>query len=475
MLDTHRNLTNGRKMAEDPAKPKYSRSDVRYWRTKVQKQKKGKWESQDYSVRIAFRGQRALFPLETPNREKAGDKAQAIYFSLQANGWEETHRRYKPEPEKPERVATVGEYIEAASEIAHIEPRTLNEYIKSFRRLVAEIFQLNAKGRFDWKGGRYDKWRKRVDRVRLDQITPGHVERWKKGFMEKVGDDPARRRASKTTANTILRNAKGLFGKKILPVVTGELLLPVIHPLADVQLFPRQSMRYLSRINAEEVLQQAVEKLAAPRQDEEDLELATSRHQQFKILLLAIMVGLRKNEIDKLLWEQIDLQRGIIRIEATAYFRPKTEEAAAAIHIDDEIRTILQGYRAKAKGKFVIEATKPAKPTAGYCDYRASIHHKRLIAWLRSLEFDGEKPLEKVQKPIHELRKEAGSLVNSRHGIHAASLFLRHSSIKLTSEHYVDQRMAFSTGLGTVFHIGEDSPSAESQSAPGQMPQAVGK
>ncbi len=40
MLDTPRNLTNGRKMAEDPAKPNYSRSDVRYWRAKVQKLKK---------------------------------------------------------------------------------------------------------------------------------------------------------------------------------------------------------------------------------------------------------------------------------------------------------------------------------------------------------------------------------------------------------------------------------------------------
>ena len=462
-------------MAEDPAKPNYSRSDVRYWRAKVQKLKKGSWEARDYSIRIAFKGRRALFPLGTPNREKAASNAQAIYFSLQTNGWEESLRRFKPEPEKSQRVATIGDYIEAASSIAHIEPRTLKEYTKSFRRLVAEIFRVNRKGRFNWKGGKYDEWRKRVDRIQLDQITHVRVERWKKTFMEKAGEDPNKRRAAKTTANTILRNAKGLFGKKVLPVVASELTLPVIHPLADVQLFPRQSMRYLSRIDAEFVLQKAVQELAAPHRENESPELASSRQQQFKILLLAIMVGLRKNEIDKLLWEQIDLQRGIIRIEATAYFRPKTEEAAAAIHIDDEIRTILQGYRAKAKGKFVIEATKPAKPTAGYCDYRASIHHKRLIAWLRSLEFDGEKPLEKVQKPIHELRKEAGSLVNSRHGIHAASLFLRHSSIKLTSEHYVDQRMAFSTGLGTVFHIGEDSPSAESQSAPAQRPQTVGK
>ncbi|NRB28766.1 MAG: hypothetical protein HRU37_13940 [Roseibacillus sp.] len=87
MLDTHRNLTNGRKMAEDPAKP-------------------------NYSIRIAFKGRRVLFPLGTPNREKAASNAQAIYFSLQTNGWEESLRRFKPEPEKSQRVATIGDYIE---------------------------------------------------------------------------------------------------------------------------------------------------------------------------------------------------------------------------------------------------------------------------------------------------------------------------------------------------------------------------
>jgi integrase len=43
-------------------------------------------------------------------------------------------------------------------------------------------------------------------------------------------------------------------------------------------------------------------------------------------------------------------------------------------------------------------------------------------------------------KPIHTLRKEAGSIIATKAGIHAASRFLRHADIQVTSMHYADYK-----------------------------------
>jgi hypothetical protein len=67
------------------------------------------------------------------------------------------------------------------------------------------------------------------------------------------------------------------------------------------------------------------------------------------------------------------------------------------------------------------------------------------MAWLRGHGITAEKAL-------HELRKEAGSVVAQRHGIFAASRFLRHSDIKLTSAHYVDKKGRVTVGLGGLLN-----------------------
>ena len=43
-------------------------------------------------------------------------------------------------------------------------------------------------------------------------------------------------------------------------------------------------------------------------------------------------------------------------------------------------------------------------------------------------------------KPIHTLRKEIGSIIASEHGIFAASRYLRHSDIRITSAIYADKK-----------------------------------
>ncbi len=55
-----------------------------------------------------------------------------------------------------------------------------------------------------------------------------------------------------------------------------------------------------------------------------------------------------------------------------------------------------------------------------------------------------------AEKALHELCKEAGSLVCATHGIHAASRFLRHADIAITAAHYLDKKQPVTVGFGAL-------------------------
>ena len=55
-----------------------------------------------------------------------------------------------------------------------------------------------------------------------------------------------------------------------------------------------------------------------------------------------------------------------------------------------------------------------------------------------------------VRLAIHELRKEAGSIVATQSGIHAASRFLRHADIQITAAHYADHKERITVPLGAL-------------------------
>ena len=58
---------------------------------------------------------------------------------------------------------------------------------------------------------------------------------------------------------------------------------------------------------------------------------------------------------------------------------------------------------------------------------------EELATWLRSQGVESK-------RPIHELRKEVGSLIADEHGIYAASRFMRHADIRITAASYLDKK-----------------------------------
>jgi hypothetical protein len=131
-------------------------------------------------------------------------------------------------------------------------------------------------------------------------------------------------------------------------------------------------------------------------------ELAVGEPEMFKVFLLAAMAGLRRNEIDKLPWSAFRFEEGILRIEMTEHYRPKTSGSAGDIPLGAEMISLFRGYHAKAAGEFVIESENRPDNGKPFEHYRCAATFTRLIGWLRSKGVIS-------RTPLHTLRKEFGS------------------------------------------------------------------
>lgn len=419
----------------------FGKTDVRYWRERVKL--RGDYQTEEFSIEIQFRKERHRFHLKTPNREAAAAKAKNIYLSLLSNGWHKTLEEYAPEslpPEeeqKSERTPTVGDLISEVSKLSTARRATLETYFKALRKIASDVAGITGEDKFRSKTGGTAKWRQKVEAVELGRLTPEALQDWKVAFLRAAGNDPAAIRKARTTYNSLVRNARALFSKKLLPHLKERLNLPDPIPLSTLDMEKRQSMRYRSKIDPQEILAKAKKQLGGASGKDEK---SASKREQFKILLLGLLCGLRKSEIDSLLWEAFDFDKGIIVIEPTEFNHLKSEDSAGEVDLDDELTELFRDYSEVASGPFVIESKNSARNLAERRCYRAEIHFKRLNTWLRANGVD-------ATKPIHELRKEYGALVTQRAGIYAASRALRHSDIGITVAHYADKKEKVTSGL----------------------------
>lgn len=408
-----------------------SKTDARYWLPRLFKR-----SGNDYHVQIQLATHQERFPLRTPNKEAAAKIAVDIWNSLHAVGWEETRKKFKPWTNTVEKISspTVGEFIAVVETYAQIDPATLKVYTRKFRRLVAGVLGVKGdRARFDRTEGSA-AWRGKVDAMKLAKLTPAAIGKWKAIYVaEKRGDALAQKRAE-TTAQSILRNARSLFSKRILRQLEQAkviLDLPSPLPFDGVEIGRAVNHRYASTIDAEQ--------LAGAAQK----ELAEAALECFKIFLLAFGVGLRRGEIDRLTWRQFNWSKNQINIEATAYGDTKTDSSAAPVDVDPVVMKLFEQFKEKASGEFVIESTVAPRPGANWYHYRANCAFKQLNAWLRGKGVD-------TPNPIHTLRKEFGTLVCHKFGIFAASEALRHSDIRLTRAHYTDRKAPIFLEVGKM-------------------------
>ena len=422
------------KIPRTPRAGALPKTDVRYWQGVLFQPaytKDGeKRQVPAWAVKIQHRGRRMTFSLGTPNKTAAAAKARDIYLSLQAGGWEDTLSKFKPgmigNPVGAGAL-TVGEFIAEVQARGSAQPRTLEGYAVAFRKIVADLEGIDGgRAKYDHRTGGREKWLQRINAVVLGTITPERVQEWKLLFIRRAGESATRRRQARNSANTFLRNARSLFSPKLLKFV--RLNLPEPLPFAGVQFEARSSSRYRSEIDASAMVRAARE------------ELESKYPEQFQIFLLAIMAGLRRREIDLLEWSALDFERGLIRVQATAHFQPKSEDSLGDVEIDQEVVEVFRRYHSKAKGPFVIHSkNRPRANPASH--YRCQKNFEGLTAWLRSKGI-------RAKTPLHSLRKEFGSLLCERGGIYEASRALRHADIHITTQHYIDRKRRVTVGLG---------------------------
>src|SRR2546425_291389 len=84
----------------------------------------------------------------------------------------------------------------------------------------SDIFEIDGgTSKFDYRSGGREAWLQKVDRIRLRDITPDKIQKWKVEFLRRAGSNPAKRRSATISVNSLLRQAKSLFAPDVLKFV----------------------------------------------------------------------------------------------------------------------------------------------------------------------------------------------------------------------------------------------------------------
>lgn len=212
-----------------------------------------------YEFQFQIAGRRFTFSTRTGNREAGAKIAARIYSDFAELGVAEALKIHRA-GNAPERVATVGEWIEAAREVSDAGLVTFGCYAASLRKIAGDIIGVErSRKRFGPKKGGAQAYRAKIDGTSLDVLSLPALQQWKLAYVKRA-KTPAAERSRMTSANSTIRQAKSLFAEKITRFVT--LRLPDPKPFDGLEFYPRQSSKYLSRIDAGALVRAAHDELA---------------------------------------------------------------------------------------------------------------------------------------------------------------------------------------------------------------------
>lgn len=438
---------------------RYSKGQAEYWKERVFKQKIGTWSASTYSVRFQAHGKNRLITLKAKTQRDAAVEAKDLWFAVTQNGWDAAIPHMKrgkasaipsdsplsivdttsaPEKAPKKQEPTVGSLLKCYSEnVVSTSEATRRAYVTAFRAIIADIVSIPK------TGFKPQERNEKIDKVSLLKISREEIQKWIAKETRKCRNQSDRR-----TIRSRFVNAKSLFHKNALEAFNRLHGLSLTSPFTDISLPKTAPVRHFSKIDLGQLIEMA----------KVDLSGSTADFEQWKILILVISAGLRRNEVDKLRWTDIDLKSQKLHIRDAEGHTLKTSSSVASIALDNRTCEIISGWKSPKAPAFVIsEAYNPSMK-----HMRCGDHFSRLCQWLRNLIVDGEKPLANVQKPLHELRKEAGSRVNELHGLHEACRFLRHTSINTTSDYYLNSDKV-TVGMDALIEGEQQAPTNEGE------------
>ncbi len=400
------------------------KTSVDYWKTKVRPRVIRGKETGELYARYFEAEREAWICLDTANQSKGAAKARDYWVRMKAIGLPALLAELAPD-KKPTKSGTVGEVIAAASTVATVRPRTLSQYASALRLIAADVAGLDGgNDRFAYKSPVFAAWREKVDAVPLSKLSADAVKEWRASRIGAAAN-PKERESAEVSANSTIRMARSMFGEALLQTIRKNVELPDFIPCAGISL-GKSTSRFKPDVSAEWLF-------ATARTD-----LEAKAPEVFKALALCLLAGLRRAEADCLTWGQMDLEGGSIRIETTEHFQPKTKDGEREIDLSPQAVEILRTFKAMPDPDpvFVLSGGQ-AKPSAKYQFYRADCAPHQ--TWAKLTEWLSAKGVT-AEKPIHQLRKQAGAFINAAYGLEAARAFLGHADIGTTSDSYVAKR-----------------------------------
>lgn len=376
---------------------KLGKTHVNYWKKRLYRNsftRDGhRYEVNDWSVKIQHLGCRRAFSLNSANKDTAAAKARDIYVAIVGKGWAAAEALYNPDMIARKDDPSLGDFLAEVETKASLKPKTFRNYASSFRTIVAGVLNIDDdKSKYDYRAGGQKKWIAAVDAAKLSRITPDRIQAWKVSYLKAADPSLTDQASAKRTINSYIRCARCLFSKGILKFL--KLRLPQPLPFDGVELEEAGSMRYKSKIKPELLVMCARN------------ELRKKHPESYKTFLLALLSGLRRSEIDLLEWEAIDWANNRIWIGNTKHFSVKTDDSEDFVEVDPEVLAELRGMKGTVT-PFVLNSSLPPRVGLSRQYYRCQHVFRHLTEWLRSKGID-------ANKPIHELRKEFGSLVNQK-------------------------------------------------------------
>jgi len=474
-------------MAQDKT-TKFSRNDIRFWEQRVYQPvfqgNNGTIKNGNFHVKIQAHGQRRGVSLNATSTRTAAKLAKELDGMVRLNGWEQGLKLFRGEPPVPKNALTLGEYLAEVEASGIIKTRTLRTYITKVRTIAAFITQpkmperpnrsdsSNEVGKsktprklskFDYVNGGAAVWQQLVDATPLRSLNAEEILRWRQRCLKPQEQNPRNLASATRSVNSCVRAGKAIFATKVLQKIA-HVLLPDPIPFSTIDLLKEGNSKYRSQIASPEALLRAGVDDLTMATTESELQAAwtscggcgvapaptpaehiraelsaTRKREAFKVLVLGLCAGLRRGEIDKLLWSQVDFPNGCIWVETTAVHAPKAD-SDGKIPLDFQIIQLLQNWQSESEDDFVIKGSE-AKAAGNKVQYRANRAHEELIPWLHKKGITS-------RMPIHTLRKEFGSIICAQAGIHAASRLLRHANISMTAAVYTDHRTNVTAGLG---------------------------
>ena len=178
---------------------------------------------------------------------------------------------------------TIGDWIAAASKVFDGKPATFGGYARGLRFIASEILAV-SKNKKRYGRTQAKAYRRQVDAAPLTILTPEAIQAWRIRYVSEAGESPARQRSARISCNSAIRQARALFSRKLLKFI-GRVTVPDPLPFAGAEFYPRESMKYQSKLDPAVLLQSASN------------GLSESDPEAFKALLLAFGAGLRRGRL----------------------------------------------------------------------------------------------------------------------------------------------------------------------------------